>query len=674
MANASDNLGSSDDHALEEYLKCPICFDLFRSPRALSCLHTFCDECLSAHIERTDTFGTIECPTCRQITSVANAGRDRSQWSKSLPLNYTILPLLEALNKTEKKSGQEDPVPTEIACVSCTSSLDVQATYCMECHGIICASCRELHKKLKVFDNHEIHSFNDDKEYRTCKKHDSKVLEFYCESHKLALCSTCAVSEHRGCDDVTEIKDDIVKETVLVKAKELNDRLASINTSTNKILDNFSQQSEAFTKNTRTVIENFNSFREAIDKRQEIQEKSMSKCQLLLAKLENTTSLLDACKQSTTKQCMFIAIQNIATRCAEFDKELKELEGLETKDWSADDVLNNFLKQTAELSTLDLNTELVHHEIERDSSSPEASSSFSLNDSQDSSSSSQDSVRLAKDVRWRFVKSSMLQRGSKGLAAWYIGMVHLVGDSIVAIDNQNHELVHLNTECEILDSLELHTTPLNLAKVNDGCVAVIFMNQKVIQLIYLADPETKFRCMYKIDEIPLDIFPLAIAHSSFGYTVVGSGTILNVDEKGTKLHEIVFDISSLNVRRSSTKNVLVNERVGMMYVSDQETNTLTVIGIGKDQISKPFYKVKKVKTPWGLDYDSDNNVYVCSDRENSVMVLSRFGDEITEIPVVRHCCKAPTTIAFGTDRVNFWVSNKDSPECMKEYMITHYTF
>lgn len=41
----------SDDHPLKETVHvCPICFESYKTPRFLPCLHTFCHACLSSYI------------------------------------------------------------------------------------------------------------------------------------------------------------------------------------------------------------------------------------------------------------------------------------------------------------------------------------------------------------------------------------------------------------------------------------------------------------------------------------------------------------------------------------------------------------------------------------------------------------------------------------------------
>jgi len=50
---------------LEKELECSLCRDLFREPKTLGCLHSFCLECLEIYIERNHSNTKLSCPICR---------------------------------------------------------------------------------------------------------------------------------------------------------------------------------------------------------------------------------------------------------------------------------------------------------------------------------------------------------------------------------------------------------------------------------------------------------------------------------------------------------------------------------------------------------------------------------------------------------------------------------
>ncbi|XP_053389347.1 uncharacterized protein LOC128552344 [Mercenaria mercenaria] len=140
----------------------------------------------------------IECPICRQTTRILEQGKSPKELSKSLPLNYTILPLLETLTLDDSTT---DPV-----CMSCRDNCTTCFAICENCSGIVCPVCDELHEKLLIFKNHKIVRIGGS-HMTICVKHQNKGLDYYCQDHEEILCSTCAVVDHRSCSKIHELKD-----------------------------------------------------------------------------------------------------------------------------------------------------------------------------------------------------------------------------------------------------------------------------------------------------------------------------------------------------------------------------------------------------------------------------------------------------------------------------------
>ncbi|MGH0139830.1 UNVERIFIED_CONTAM: hypothetical protein FKN15_009951 [Acipenser sinensis] len=65
MATADPQLSELKE---EEFLKSKICFELYKSPRILPCLHSYCEQCLEKLLDKGK--GTIYCPECRTETRV----------------------------------------------------------------------------------------------------------------------------------------------------------------------------------------------------------------------------------------------------------------------------------------------------------------------------------------------------------------------------------------------------------------------------------------------------------------------------------------------------------------------------------------------------------------------------------------------------------------------------
>jgi len=79
----------------DEFLVCKICLDSYRSPKCLSCLHTFCEQCIDNHVnsessyKKYSDYREFTCPLCRKRTQLPVGG------VKKLPDNFLVSSLTE---------------------------------------------------------------------------------------------------------------------------------------------------------------------------------------------------------------------------------------------------------------------------------------------------------------------------------------------------------------------------------------------------------------------------------------------------------------------------------------------------------------------------------------------------------------------------------------------------
>jgi hypothetical protein len=188
---------SSAKQALEklnEQLTCPICLEQYTDPKLLQCFHVFCEKCLKPVAHQTPQGQVVECPNCRQPTSLPQKGVPGLQGAFLIHHLFDIQDILKKVSS-----------PAETKCVNCGEQ--EPGCYCQTC-GFLCDMCKHMHLKWKGFSSHEIVSLDQLTEDVTnlvppvqkvlqCSKHPAKELDLYCETCKEVICRDCILKVHR---------------------------------------------------------------------------------------------------------------------------------------------------------------------------------------------------------------------------------------------------------------------------------------------------------------------------------------------------------------------------------------------------------------------------------------------------------------------------------------------
>ena len=180
---------------LNEDLSCKICYEVYKKPKQLPCLHSFCVACLNRLAETRALNGKIQCPLCQRRVDVPESGT-----FENFPSSFYINSLLDVL--AIKECGA-----TRVTCGNCDKKSE-QNSYCFECSQFWCGECLNAHNILRVNKEHRVAALTDFqpqdfedvlKRPAICKKeHHEKVLEYYCNSCEEAACQVCLNVGHGG--------------------------------------------------------------------------------------------------------------------------------------------------------------------------------------------------------------------------------------------------------------------------------------------------------------------------------------------------------------------------------------------------------------------------------------------------------------------------------------------
>ena len=211
---------------LKKQLTCSICLDTYTEPKTISCLHTFCCECLEKHARVSQKQGKFRCPECQAAIDLPEGNRfDR------LPNSFFHKSLLSLL--AVRQSGEA----SSITCYQC-SATNPQMYYCFDCGRFMCPDCFNAHELLKKsFQGHKVTPVQDFKteDYEAllrrqpfCSQefHEREITRFFCSQCQVCICQICIVTDHQNHKVVLldkaahEEKDNIMSGAKLIKKME----------------------------------------------------------------------------------------------------------------------------------------------------------------------------------------------------------------------------------------------------------------------------------------------------------------------------------------------------------------------------------------------------------------------------------------------------------------------
>ena len=211
---------------LRKQVTCSICLDTYTEPKTISCLHTFCCECLEKHARVSQKQGKFRCPECQAAIDLPEGNRfDR------LPNSFFHKSLLSLL--AVRQSGEA----SSITCYQC-SATNPQMYYCFDCGRFMCPDCFNAHEVLKKsFQGHKVTPVQDFKaeDYEAllrrqpfCSQefHEREITRLFCLQCKVCICPICIVTDHQNHKVVLldkaahEEKDNIMSGAKLIKKME----------------------------------------------------------------------------------------------------------------------------------------------------------------------------------------------------------------------------------------------------------------------------------------------------------------------------------------------------------------------------------------------------------------------------------------------------------------------
>uniref|UniRef100_A0A665VHJ5 Bloodthirsty-related gene family, member 12 n=1 Tax=Echeneis naucrates TaxID=173247 RepID=A0A665VHJ5_ECHNA len=203
----------------EDQFSCSICLEVFVEPVSTPCGHSFCKACLQGYWNHSKKFS---CPMCKKtyskkpemsvnrvlaeissqfqgLMTAGGAGVDTGTALVGSTLN---------LSSDTGRSGSpgldtgEFARAGEVPCDACIGRKLKAHKSCVNCPGSFCETHLRHHKKVKSLTSHRLIEPTFHLEEKICKKHD-RLLEAYCRTDHICICTACADASHKSHDIVS---------------------------------------------------------------------------------------------------------------------------------------------------------------------------------------------------------------------------------------------------------------------------------------------------------------------------------------------------------------------------------------------------------------------------------------------------------------------------------------
>ncbi|XP_063408218.1 probable E3 ubiquitin-protein ligase MID2 [Mytilus trossulus] len=301
MAMSAELKGEKLKEDFDDLLTCTICLEIFKEPKYLSCLHTFCKSCINTYIVSTvkdHNPSGFKCPICRWSVSIDDDKLET--WANNLPGNHFIVSLIDKreLQKPDK------------LCDTCEQDKQKAFYFCTVCQEAYCETCKKAHRIFKMSKSHKIIPITDINAetstsslhtHVTCKEHPDKTIEVYCQDHSKPCCTVCATVHHRKCEQVVTIDKAVTGIKESDTAKNLMTKLIETSTTLGKVLQNQKTNKENFEKGIETVLQEISTLREKVCKHlneleQKLRDEANSRRKEKSIKLDDETTDLSSLK------------------------------------------------------------------------------------------------------------------------------------------------------------------------------------------------------------------------------------------------------------------------------------------------------------------------------------------------------------------------------------------
>ena len=587
----------------------------------------------------------------------------------------------------------------ELECGPCkTHNANKEANhYCKECNEYLCNACNDSHGKLRISKDHKVLSGSEMPRVFTnitqqtsftlyCSCYQYREVEFFCEDHDKAMCSSCKTVKHRKCKSVS-LQEKCCSYTttrlssVLQAAKTVKTQIDQLQHQRNADSREFICTKDACKTKISTFREEMNTFLDKLEQRALIEIDKYEKEQMgrinhhivsittALQMIESDLTLLEDAKKSNKKMLMYISDIKVSENLKEYEALITDLQrdaltpvlsfernyklvdmqsdvqtlGTVRVDLQAPDALHIDLQTLGTLQTPDT----VQTDIQ-------VLGALQVSDTIDNQ-------RDKKPVLGMKVQSSNqvnVKIPDEGKKPYITGCCFMPNGQAALCDRNNSRIKTLDSSWRLKENLILFAAPWDLSVVDDCHAIITLPNEKKLQILQVLPQMMPGRTIqldrecWGIDVSGCEIYTTCYEVPSW------RGEVRVLDLNGNWKRSIGINLDG-SFMFNTPLYVSVNPSSRKIFVSDSFDNTVTCMTLNGDVLSQ--YSDRELQTPWGLFVDGEDNVVVCSRYNSSLQVITADGRKYRAL-VSRgsHGITSPYSIAYRASDCTLMVGCRGS--------------
>lgn len=594
----------------EEFLTCSICFEIYKDPKTLPCLHSFCKDCINNLRQENAGINSYPCPICRELFQLPEDGAD------DLKTNFCLKNLIDFVTSTNE---------VKKLCSFCgIKGENIDATsLCLTCNDLLCPECADhRHRSTTLTFHHRVvpltevtaGKYNDEirsKQQIPCSKHEGEDLRFFCENCDVPVCRDCIVLGHQNhkclapADARKHMDENLnsLMDLLNQKIKTFQDAKEKVVTSKKKIETEKKKVEENLERQTSALIKKITDSKKAVE--EEFKQFVKSKQDILHhkeASIESERKLLNETYSfcSNILRCgSDIEVLSMKTEMKERLSKLQSSEDTELCDIKGVVLPDIQFCKEGTIFKMAVKTN------ETESSKPKSQSNAVVAKEHKDGSDKKDEIAIED-----FHDQHETKKPHYTSVAW------IDEDTIIVVDNRNQKLKLISRGKGVATT----------AFFNNCLVATSFKNGVACK----SEGSTMqvFNSSLELRKTISSVSTLMTCHPKSPEICWLSGLKKICILRGNDIKEITIYDPNTDSNLSDPKfgHMLIN---GMFAVSDWDKECVFLIG-NSGRISRRKYIDSNPK-PGSISSDSNCNIYVCDFQRNILIIFSQSGGTLRSV-------------------------------------------